>query len=277
MKTVYPRFPGGTALELADDRRATLVAWLTRPENPYFARHLVSRTWRQFFGEELAPSLDHLGENPQTSTSDEASGAAELKREILELLAADFASSGYDIQRLLRVIVLSETYQRSAESPSPAASDDDLAGQEALEVRYFARFPLRPLTADQLYLSVAQATGFRGDDYDTRLAEITQEDFSYDLPGQYFGREGLMLTRSVALLNSDFVRGAADMAAEAARRQFGESPGALHIEWLFLTALARRPSPEEMELMLDLAGHREGGLPDVAWALLNSAEFNTVH
>jgi hypothetical protein len=277
MKTVYPRTPGGATLDLADNRRETLVAWLTRPENPYFARHFVSRTWAEFFGEDLAASLDDLGAQPSPSLSDKTA-SADLKGQILDLLAADFSASGYDVKRLLRVIVGSEAYQRAAApSPGSAGSRDDAAARESLEVRCLARFPIRPLTADQLYLSVAQATGFRGDDYDRQLAEVTQEDFSYDLPGQYFGAEGLMLTRSVALLNGDYVRGAAEMAAEATRRLYGQSPGAQHIEWMFLSALGRRPSPDEMETMLNLAGHREGGLPDVAWALLNSAEFNTVH
>jgi hypothetical protein len=277
MKTVYPRTPGGTALDLSENRRETLTAWLTRSDNPYFARHFVSRTWRQFFGEELAPSLDDLEAQPSPSPSGAA--ANDLKRQILELLAADFVAGGYDIQRLLRVIVLSETYQRSSAGPSAgaAATVEGLAAQEVVEVRNLARFPMRPLTADQLYLSVAQATGFRGDDNDARLAQITQEDFSYDQPSQYFGAEGLMLTRSVALLNGDYARGAAEMAAEAARRLHGPSPGARHIEWMFLSMLSRRPDADEMEWMLDLAGHREGGLPDVAWTLLNSAEFNTVH
>jgi hypothetical protein len=136
---------------------------------------------------------------------------------------------------------------------------------------------MRTLSVDQLYLSIAQATGYRGDDYDVRLAEASGEDFSRDLPGEYFGGDSLSLTRSTALLNGDFVREAAEMAAEAAGRQYGETPGARHIEWLFLATLSRAPAADEMESMLDLAGSADGGLSDVAWALLNSAEFNVNH
>jgi hypothetical protein len=280
-KTVYPRLPGAAAIDTSDDRRAALIVWLTSAKNPFFARHFVNRTWRQFFGEDLAGTLDQAvsaqDQAPSPSAGADREAALENRKAlVLDLLAADFAASGYDVKRLLRVIAGSETYQRSCAPPPDAGAAQAAAENETLQVRRLARFPMRPLSVDQLYLSIAQATGYYGDDNDIRLAKLTDEDFSADQPGQYFGAEALLLTRSIALLNGDYLRGAAENAAAATGRLYGDSPGARHIEWMFLGILSRRPTAEEMEWMLDLAG-RENGLSDVAWALLNSAEFNTVH
>lgn len=274
-KTVYPRLPGGTAIDTSDDRRGALIAWLTSRENPYFARHFVSRTWSQYFGEALTPSLDLVGQ-PQVAG---AASASDLGEQILELLAADFASSGYDVKRLIRIIVLSDAYQRSAGAAPVAESLSNEKQQELefAELAHFARFRIRPLSADQLYLSIAQGTGYRGDDQEVRLSEISQEDFSSDLPGQYFAGQPDSLPRSVALLNGDFVRAASDMTASATQRLYGSSAGPRHIEWLMLGMLNRRPTTEEMEILLRLASKEDGGLADVAWALLNSAEFNSIH
>jgi hypothetical protein len=154
------------------------------------------------------------------------------------------------------------------------------ADQEPLQTKLYARFPIRPLTADQLYLSIAQATGFRGgDESQAKLAEMTKEDFTTDVSQENLSGEALAIRRSLAVLNGDHVRGACERAVQAAQSLHGNVAGPKHIEWLFLSTLSRKPTGAEMDAMLDLAGASEGneGLEDVAWVLMNSAEFNTNH
>jgi hypothetical protein len=69
------------------------------------------------------------------------------------------------------------------------------------------------------------------------------------------------------------------MAAAVTQRMFGTTPGPKHIEWLFLATYGRPPRAKEVEALLKLAGEEDAaaGLHDVAWTLLNSAEFNTNH
>jgi hypothetical protein len=69
------------------------------------------------------------------------------------------------------------------------------------------------------------------------------------------------------------------MAAQATQRMFGPTPGPKHIEWLMLAIYGRQPRPKETETLLKLASEEDAtaGLHDVAWTLLNSAEFNTNH
>ncbi|MFN0019122.1 MAG: DUF1549 domain-containing protein [Pirellulaceae bacterium] len=299
-KTIYPRLPGEGTTDTSDERRAALISWLTSEQNPYFARHATNRVWKQLFGTELVNSLDSLAPQAKTSSSP-----------ILELLAGDFAQNGHDVKRLVRVIVLSNAYQRSAgpakevggalaaatpptggikkdgkpdEKPADGknapASSPTVVDPEHLQTKLYARFPIRPLTADQLYLSIAQSTGYRGaDEAQAKLAEMTKEDFTTDVAQESLSAEALAIRRSLAVLNGDHVRAACDQAVTTAQALHGEVAGPKHIEHLFLATLSRKPTGAEMDAMLDLAGASEGseGLTDVTWVLLNSAEFNTNH
>ncbi len=266
-KTVFPQLPGQPRTDLAQPRRDVLVKWLTDPANPYPSRHFTNIVWERLLGARLIQNLDEWP--PASSSSNVA---------LLNLLADDFNTHQGDIQRLLREIVLSETYQRvshSAEKNTVAADRPRVD----LENEHRARARIRPLSADQLHLSVGQAFGYHFDENDFRLAEPTGEEFTYDIPIDTFGPTPHSLVRSVALYNSDYVRGAVELGAEAAVRLHGPAVGAEHIERLFLALLSRKPTPDELETFLELGGDNDArqGLQDVAWVLLNSTEFVTNH
>jgi hypothetical protein len=251
----------------APSRRQPLIHWVTAPENPYFARHYVNRTWQRLFGAPLVVSFELPPPGDKVST---------FKAELLELLTQDFIASSYDLTQPLRTIVKSQAYQRAAgatkSTTDPSASDND--ARELL-----ARWPVRPLSADETFLSIAQATGYKGDFGDSEVSALAREDFGYDQPTNAFSAQPLSVQRGLALLNSDHVRSACDMAAAATQRLYGTTPGPRHIEWMFLAIVGRPPSAKETEAMLKLAGEEDAaaGLHDVGWTLLNSAEFNTNH
>ncbi|HEY0710527.1 MAG TPA: DUF1549 domain-containing protein [Polyangia bacterium] len=105
-----------------------------------FAKAFVGRLWRQLFGAAPLEPWDDLG------------GEGEDKHPRLLLALADgFRSSGHDVKRLVRRIVLSTAYARSA---APPATDDGGAS-----LRAFARARMRPLTPEQLVASLMTATG----------------------------------------------------------------------------------------------------------------------
>lgn len=267
-KTVFPQLPGQPRTAPDQPRRAALVAWLIGPQNPYVSRHAVNTVWQRLTGAKL---VDNFDEWPGDSSRTEV--------QILNLLAEDFVAHRFDLQRLIQAIVLSETYQRTARQTivqPETASDakplpDDLLG--------WSRARVRPLSADQLHLSLAQAFGYHFDENDFRLAEATGEEFTFDLPTASFGATPLSLTRSVAMYNSEHIRGAVALGAEALVRLYGPSAGPEHIERLFLALLTRKPTAKELELFQELAGENEirQGLQDVAWVILNSTEFVTNH
>lgn len=270
LKAVYPQLPGSKETapigHEKTGRRQPLVEWITADENPYFARHYVNRTWERLFGLPLVVSFE------LPLAGDKASA---LKAELLDLLAKDFAASGYNLRQPLRVLLHTQAYQRSA---SPAGKEGATAS-ESLARDVLARYPVRSMTADETFLSIAQATGYRGDFSDAEISELTREDFGYDQPVPVFSNQPLSVQRGLSLLNSDHVRGACDMAAQATQRMFGPTPGPKHIEWLMLATYGRQPRPKETEALLKLASEEDAtaGLHDVAWTLLNSAEFNTNH
>ena len=85
------------------DRRQYFADWLTAPDNPYFAKALVNRVWRNFLGRGLVEAEDDLRQtNPPTNP------------ELLDALAKDFVDHKYDVKHLIRTIMNSAAYQRSS-------------------------------------------------------------------------------------------------------------------------------------------------------------------
>jgi hypothetical protein len=268
MKKIAPRLPlSKTSLPAEAKRRQALAAWVTGNSNPYFAKHAVNRVWAQLFGKALAEPLDQPlgdvnGKHPQA----------------LNLLAADFTASEYDIKRLVRILLLSRAYQLGGGSDKGEASAqaDDL---RVLRLRNFARFPTRALSVDQLYQSIAQATGHRGDE-PTDTKEMTEEEEgTTDVPVNLLGDRAHSVQRSLAMLNSEYVHKAVQNGARTAQTVNGRRLGAPHVEWLFLSTLARRPTADESAALRELLKNEKDvrGLEDILWVLLNSAEFATNH
>ncbi len=156
MKVVKPRFPGaarpGAPPPRAEGgRRAALAAWITADDNPYFATRAVNDAWTRLFGAGLMPPVDGVDR-----------GGSDDRTAMVNLLAADFKASDYDLKRLVRTIARSRAYQLSSGDATPVKGDK-AAETADLQVRNFARFPARPLSVDQLYASVVRATGCKGD------------------------------------------------------------------------------------------------------------------
>jgi hypothetical protein len=103
---VQPGFPGILGGPTSEQRmtRLDLAKWVVAPENPLTARVLVNRMWKLFFGAGLSRKLDDLG----------AQGEWPSHPELLDLLAHDLIESGWDIKRLVKQIVMSETYRQSS-------------------------------------------------------------------------------------------------------------------------------------------------------------------
>ncbi len=91
----------------ADSGRPTrldLVKWLVSKENPLPARAFANRLWKQFFGAGLSGVVDDLG----------LQGDPPSHPELLDWLAVEFRDSGWNVKRVVKIIVLSATYRQSA-------------------------------------------------------------------------------------------------------------------------------------------------------------------
>ena len=109
---VQPMFPEFLCDEMeasAEDSeqrltRLDLADWLVSGDNPLVARTMVNRLWMLFFGNGICKTVDDLG----------SQGAWPTHPELLDWLAAEFAESGWDVKHLVRMIVLTDAYQRSS-------------------------------------------------------------------------------------------------------------------------------------------------------------------
>jgi hypothetical protein len=120
------------------DPRQVVMAWLRRPENPYFARAIVNRIWAHYFGRGIIDPPDNLSPfNPPSHP------------ELLRELCDGFIKNHYDLKWLHRAILTSRTYQQSS---IPGDVND-------FDHTHYAYFYLRRLPAEVLVDAINQATG----------------------------------------------------------------------------------------------------------------------
>src|SRR5262249_36768431 len=131
-----------TALDGSDfsnspNRRQALAAWMTAPQNPWFAPALVNRMWSHFLGRGFVEPIDDF------RPSNPAAMPALLKK-----LADDFQARDYALKQLIRTICAPQCYQLAA-APETEAHDDNAL---------WTRYRLKQMEPEQLMDSLVQAT-----------------------------------------------------------------------------------------------------------------------
>ena len=274
-------FPDGTVAQLPPDRdpREVFADWLIQPTNPWFTRNIANRVWFWLMGRGIIQEPDDI--RPDNPPSDP---------QLLKLLQDQLVASHYDLKRLFRLILNSQTYQLSClpKSDSPEAA------------AHFASYPVRRLDAEVLIDALDSITGTT-ESYSSAIPEpftyVPVDERSIALPDgsitspflETFGRSsrdtGLELERNnhssaaqeLHLLNSSHVRQKIQQGPrlQAILRSGAGANGI--VDELYLTLLSRFPTDSERSAAMAYprsagVSPREGAL-DIVWALLNSAEF----
>ncbi|HEY6464506.1 MAG TPA: DUF1549 domain-containing protein [Candidatus Acidoferrales bacterium] len=135
---LYPELNRKPESDSPEDRRAAAAEIFTDPRDGRMPRTLVNRIWAKLMGHGLAPDVDDMDVEPWSP-------------ELLDWMASDFVSSGYDMKHLIANIVSSRTYQMpviSVPENAPVLKEYVFQGPEE-----------RRLTAEEFDDAVAAITG----------------------------------------------------------------------------------------------------------------------
>ncbi len=277
---------GGKAVEVApnQDPRALVMAWLRRPDNPYFARAIVNRVWAHYFGRGLVDPPDHLSPfNPASHP------------QLLQELARQFVANRYDLRWLHRTILRSRTYQQSS-AANPASRADR---------SNYAFFYYRRLPAEVLLDALNQATGTT-EDMDMKYYHWPERLRTVEVPYlprnpfvsymlEHFGRPqrnsavqcdcergtGASVLQVLSFANHPRVwqKISAD-TGRAARIVKEIADDRARVEEVFLWTLCRPPTETERQACLKYLRESASavkGLQGIMWSLLNTREFLLQH
>ncbi|MBI1325827.1 DUF1549 domain-containing protein [bacterium] len=262
---------GPFRLSAGDDPRGRLAEWMSDPTNPFFARTMVNRMWAHFLGRGLIhPVDDARSTNPPTDP------------ELLDALANDFATHGYDVKRLVRMITTSMAYGVSSEPVDGNRGD----------TQTFARFYPRRLSAEVLLDGLSQVLGvptpFPGLPPGTRAIQLPDENVAAPFL-DIFGRparqtacecervDAPSLNQALELINSSEIQRKLSAPEGFAARLAAESKSSKETAALaFVRVLGRPPSPDESKAavaFLESEPDRVEASRSLLWSLLATAEF----
>ncbi len=256
-----------------EDRRVKAAEWIIQQDD--FARNIVNRVWARCFGQGIIEPVDDIrSTNPAKNEP------------LMRWLCDEMRKHNFDVKYLMKTVMLSQTYQRSAQ-PNPT---------NRIDTRLFAYYPARRLPAEELSDAIAQLTGvqdrFSGMPVGVRAIELADTEIP-SVMLDTFGRPPRVMpsdterncnpamSQALALLNSNEIQSKLNSGECVLNGllKSGKSDSEI-LDALCLSAFSRKPNSSESKTLLELlktAPKREQGWQDILWALLNSKEFLFQH
>lgn len=261
------------------DLRNVFADWLTNQQNPLFAKVIVNRIWFWLMGKGIVEAPDDFRQsNPPTNPA------------LLSYLEKELISSHYDLKHIFRIILNSQTFQRSS---LPNKSNHTDATQ-------FSHYPIRRLGAEQLIDAICDITGVP-ETYMSRVPEpftflpsdfraVQLEDGTISTAFlEMFGRPSrdvsyesdrintLTDKQVLILLNSTQISDKIARSKNLKELANSKKTDAEVIETIYLQTLSRFPAAEEKKKLSILFNTksltREQNVNDLVWALINTKEF----
>lgn len=279
-ENAVPKIPGEVESDLApgqrDQLREVFAQWLTRDDNPFFAKAIVNRLWKAMMGRGLVEPVDDLrATNPATHP------------DLLRDLADDFVSHGYDIRHTLRRIAISEAYGRSVETLERNQNDD----------QYYSHFLRKPLPPEVLADAISDVLGvsepYGSEPPGTRAVSLIDpqtESRSLDILGRCSredscetegGSAGGGLTLKLHLFNGGLLNDRiASPESRLAVSLRDNAPAMDIVETFYQLAVQRDPNEAERhfwQAQLRDPAEQRAVLEDFVWSLLSCEEFVTNH
>jgi hypothetical protein len=248
--------------------RRELAEAMASAKNPLTARVMVNRLWHHVFGRGLVSTTDNFGSYGEPPTHPQ----------LLDYLASRFVEEGWSMKRLIRLMMLSDTFRQSSQAEA-RSTDADPRNQ------LWHRYPIRRLEGEAVRDSILAVSGslnpklfgesvqpYRGEAKPYRrlfqgpldgagrrsiYLKITRmegprflETFDFPPPLQTRGNRDVtnVPSQALALLNDPFVTGQAKAWSQRLVSRRDDTVNA-RLSRMFRDALGRPASSEELERM----------------------------
>jgi hypothetical protein len=271
---MVPKPPDGPEMPYVagQDPRVRLTDWMGASDNPFFAKAIVNRLWSEFLGRGIVEPVDDFRvSNPATNEA------------LLDWLAQDFIAHGYDLKHLIRTILSSRTYQLSS-----VPNEHNL-----VDNKNFSRAQKRRLSAEVLLDALDDLTGVRDTFSGLPPGSRAVMTWNHKLNSTFldaFGRPNASqecpcererkssVIQALHLMNSsDLQTKLNDNKSKITKLVKSDLPEPQIVKQIYLAAYNRLPEADELQVALKFytfpGATRQTATEDLAWALINTAEF----
>jgi hypothetical protein len=282
-----PKYLGGDIFNGEGDLtyRQSLGKWMTTPENKWFREMSVNRFFAYFLGMGFVNPIDDFNSINVASSPI-----------ILEMMAKDFAASGFDLRYLMQAICTSKLYQRSAE-PTKYNRFDRI---------YYSRFFVRKLSPEQLYRTVLKVTGVealntgpvrnvpdaqlseqekwwkgqqgRVNNYKGNLARLFRDAYGSDEPEKAFDDYTGSILQALMLMNFSML-GDGGLKTTLSEILASTKEANKRVDLIYQTVLGRGPTSREWQILRsNMASwpNDDSQFEDLFVTLMNTTDFVTV-
>ena len=262
-----------------DERLRELADFMVQPKNGRLYRTVVNRVWAQVMGRGIIEPVDVMDNDPWS-------------QDLLDWLASDFVTNGYDIKKLMLTILTSRTYQL----PSVGVKEAELIMapnfvfqgmvRRRLTAEQFAdavSLAFSPIYADSSIMETRfpqqlkrempfpRASLVKNDPFLTALGRPNRETVSTSRSSQ------ANLLQALELTNGEKFNAAIRRGAQQWKATYPASD--VLVKNLYRRALGREPKPKELAIAQKIIGKSPSteGIQDLVWAISLHPEFQLIY